>query len=82
MLYSEEKIRKQINELYQKNPKIHITWTQTRPKIAFKGAQVMIIGCYLHFFRIEAMVDGKPQCFAIRYADINAKQISVEELPA
>ncbi len=80
MLYSEEKIRNQIKNLYQNAPRIHVSVSQTRPKISLKNAEATIVGAYAHFFRIEIVLRGKIEYFSIRYADILANQTSIDEL--
>lgn len=80
MIYSEEKVRKRIQELYEKSPKIHISVSQTRPKVSVKQAEATIVGAYLHIFCIEENSRGRAIRHSIRYADICSNFIRIEEL--
>ncbi len=80
MIYSEEKVRKRIKELYEKSPKIHVSVTQTRPKVAVKCAEATIVGVYLHIFCVEEASQGRLTRHSVRYADICSNAIQIEEL--
>ncbi len=80
MFFSEEKVRKGIQALYERNPEIHISVSQTRPKVVLKNAKVTIVGVYLHIFCIEECTRGILTRHSIRYADILSNSIQIAEL--
>ncbi len=80
MIYSEGQMREKIRKLYEKSPVVHISVTQTRPRVSVKNAACTIIGVYLHFFCVEEASKGLVERHCIRYADILSKRIQIEEL--
>ncbi len=80
MIYLERKIKDKIQALFEKSEKIHISFSQTKPKISVKDAEASIVGVYAHFFRIELFLNGLKQYYSIRYADILPNHITITEL--
>lgn len=73
-------IKNGIEELYNTNPRIHITVRQTRPKVVVENASVTIVGVYRNIFQIEENDRGRPCRHTFQYGDVLIGQVQIEEL--
>ncbi len=80
MLRSEEKLKKQIKELYETNPVIHVDVALSRPKFLIKNAEVRIKGVYPHIFQVEENANGLVKCHTIQYTDLLIGSIVIAEI--
>lgn len=76
---SEDKIRAQIQWLYEKHPRIHMDVSLSRPKLLLEGAEATITGVYPHIFQIEEITGGKPKTHTLKYTDVIIRRIIIHE---
>lgn len=73
-------IKKQIKELYETAPDIHVNVTISHPRVNIKCAPVVIKGIYPNIFVIEESECGYPRRHSHQYADIVTGKIEIIEL--
>jgi len=74
------RIKNAIEELYQTNPKIHISVDIPRSKIIEPGTKAVITGIYKNIFQIEAYDKGHPVRHTFQYSDVLVGHVVIEEL--
>ncbi len=77
---SVEQVKKQIENLYKKNPDIHISISISRPRVVLENAPAVITGVYPNFFRIEEKNSGFLRSHTVRYADLATNALRITEL--
>lgn len=73
-------IKREIKNLYETNPEIHVNVSISHPKIDLKNDPAVIKGVYSNIFRLEEYSNGTPACHTLKYTDILTKQIEIEEI--
>lgn len=75
-----EAIRRQVKELYNKNPHIHIDISSAHVKTALKNTPAELIGVYPHIFRVEVKNGEEKERYTLQYTDILIKQAVIAEM--
>ena len=75
-----DSIRDKIQQLYEKNPNIHISISIQHPKLCLKNDHAVIKEVYPRVFRLEEYSTGVPVCHTVQYAEVLTKQIQIAEL--
>ncbi len=80
MIKNEERLKKQIKELYETNPIIHLDVVLSRHKFPIKNAEAKIKGVYPHIFQVEENANGLIKCHTIQYTDLLIGNIVISEI--
>lgn len=73
-------IKKNIKNLYETNPDIHINVITSYPKMSLLNEPARITGVYKNLFRLEEYSRGFRQIHTFQYSDILIKRIEIIEL--
>ena len=73
-------IRKEIKNLYESNPNIHINVNLTSPRINLSSVSVLIRGVYPNIFRIEELDGVSKKTYTVQYKDVLMNRIEIIEL--
>ncbi len=79
-MISEENIKKQIKELYETTPMIHVDVSMSKPRFVIKNAEVKIKGVYPHIFQLEENDSGQVRCHTVQYTDVMIGNIVIAEM--
>ena len=73
-------LKKQITDLQQRNPNVHMDIKLTHPKLQLANAPARIEGVYNNLFAISEETSGSRRTHTLRYADVLIGQINIREL--
>ncbi len=73
-------IRKDIQNLFETNPHIHVNVTMRHPKVSVQNGSAVIKGVYPNIFQIEENENGYVRCHSVQYNDVLIGRVEVLEL--
>lgn len=73
-------IKKQIEQLYEVNPNIHISVKLLRPKVIMENSPAVITGVYKNIFQIEEKSADRTSRYTFQYNDVLIVRVTVSEL--
>ena len=73
---TKNKIKNQIQMLFQTNPIIHVDVSINRPRITLSNQEARIKGVYKNIFQIES----NGTCYSIQYSELLINTIRIAEL--
>lgn len=73
-------IRKDIKNLYESNPNVHINVNLTSPRINLSAVSVLIKGVYPNIFRIQELDGVSNKTYTVQYKDVLMNRIEIIEL--
>lgn len=75
-----ETIRKDIRDLFQTDPHIHVNVTMRHPKVSIQNGEAVIKGVYPNIFQIEEKENGYARCHSVQYNDVLIGRVEILEL--
>lgn len=75
-----ETIRKDIRDLLERDPHIHVNVTMRHPKVSVQNGQALLKGVYPNFFQIEEKENGYARCHSVQYNDVLIGRVEILEL--
>ncbi len=79
-MYSLDYIKEKIESLYKTSPNVHISVNLSKPRLCLDCAPAVIVGVYAHIFRVEENSARTPRQHSLRYAEVAAGIVKLEEL--
>ena len=73
-------IRKDICNLFETNPHIHVNVTMRHPKVSVQNGSAVIKGVYPNTFQLEEAESGYKQCHSVQYNDVLIGRVEILEL--
>ena len=75
-----ETIRRDIRNLFETNPNIHVNVTMRHPKVSVENGYAVIKGVYPNIFQIEETDNGYVRCHSVQYNDVLIGRVEILEL--
>lgn len=63
-------IRDDIRARFERDPRVRLNVSLSRPKLRLEGVEAKITGVYAHIFQIEEQSSGEPRRHTLQYADV------------
>lgn len=76
-----DSIKREILNLYETNPNIHVNVTMSKQKINLRNKAAVIKGVYRNVFQIEDRSSTAQNCYTLQYTDVLTRNIEIIELP-
>ena len=73
-------IRKDIRNLFETDPHIHVNVTMRHPKVSVQNGPAVIKGVYPNIFQIEENENGYVRCHPVQYNDVLIGRVEILEL--
>ena len=73
-------IRKDIRNLFETNPHIHVNVTMRHPKVSVQNGPAVIKGVYPNTFQLEEAESGYTQRHSVQYNDVLIGRVEILEL--
>lgn len=73
-------IRKDIRNLFETDPHIHVNVTMRHPKVSVQNGPAVIKGVYPNIFQIEENENGYVRCHSVQYNDVLIGRVEILEL--
>ena len=78
----QEKVRRKVQHLYEKQPNIHVTVTLKQPHTSvIKNIPVVITSVYPNMFQVKYTNDHVTRKFMHPYSDLVTKEVLIQEMP-
>lgn len=73
-------IRKDIRNLFETNPHIHVNVTMRHPKVNIRNGEAVLKGVYPNTFQLEETESGYTQRHCVQYNDVLIGRVEILEL--
>ena len=73
-------IRKDIRNLFETDPHIHVNVTMRHSKVSVQNGPAVIKGVYPNIFQIEENENGYVRCHSVQYNDVLIGRVEILEL--